>query len=133
MGKKFTPESIVVRTALDEHGSLLDVSRIAGEDLISYSERLFDAYANRSSSTYTGLLNGINRELDIDREDTIEIRIKSLGLGDTTSPFIILSSTTLIVSALREISVSKALKRLLRVLILSRVKSYKAAKLSLSC
>lgn len=95
MGKKFTPESIVVRTALDEHGSLLDVPRIAGEDLISYSERLFDAYANRSSSTYTGLLNGINRELDIDRKDTIEVRIKSLGLGDITSGSIILSSTTI--------------------------------------
>lgn len=92
---KFTPTPIVVRTPLDEHGSLLDVARIPGESLFDYSKRLFDAYANRASSTYGGLLNGINRELGLEREDVIKVTIRSLGMGDLTDSNIILTSSTI--------------------------------------
>lgn len=92
---KFTPTPIVVRTALDEHGSLLDVERIAGEDLRDYAERLFDAYANRASSTYNGLLNGINRELGLDRRDLISVAVRGLGFGDLTDPAIVMTQTTI--------------------------------------
>lgn len=91
----FVPVPIVIRTALDEHGSLLDVPRIAGEDLREYSKRLFDAYTNRAASTYTGLLNGINRELGLDRRDLITVSIRGIGFGDTTDPNVTLTSTTL--------------------------------------
>ena len=92
---KYTPTPIVVRTPLDEHGSLLDISRIAGEDLVNYSERLFDAYANRASSTYEGLLNGINRELNLDRRDLIDISIRGIGFGDSTSATVTFTQTTI--------------------------------------
>lgn len=92
----FTPEPIVIRTALDEHGSLLDLPRIAGEDLKEYSERLFDTYANRASSTYSGLLNGMDRELGLDRQDLIDISIRSVGLGDLTDPAITITPITII-------------------------------------
>jgi len=95
MGEKFTPAPIVVRTALDEHGSLLDISRIAGEDLVSYSKRLFDTYANRASSTYEGLINGINRELDLEKEDSIEVRVRGLGFGGLDDPSITVTATTI--------------------------------------
>lgn len=92
---KFTPEPIVIRTPLDEQGSLLDVTRIAGEDLVSYAERLFDAYANRASSTYQGLLNGINRELDLERRDLMTVNIRALGFGSLTDPSITFTNTTI--------------------------------------
>lgn len=92
---KFTPTPIVIRTALDEHGSLLDISRIPGEDLVSYSKRLFDTYANRASSTYEGLINGINRELDLEKLDTMEVRVRGLGFGDFDDPNIVLTAITI--------------------------------------
>jgi len=95
MSEKFTPTPIVIRTSLDEHGSLLDIPRIAGEDLVSYSKRLFDAYANRASSTYEGLVNGINRELGLSRKDILEIKIRGLGFGYFTDIDISYTSTTI--------------------------------------
>lgn len=92
---KFTPAPIVIRTSLDEHGSLLDVARIPGESLTDYSRRLFDAYANRASSTYEGLLNGINRELGLLREDIMEVRIRALGLGDMSTLMVTNTDTTI--------------------------------------
>ena len=92
---KFTPAPIVIRTSLDEHGSLLDVARIPGESLSDYSSRLFDAYANRASSTYSGLLNGINRELGLTRQDVMEVRIRSLGMGDLKNLSISHTSNTI--------------------------------------
>lgn len=92
---KFTPTPIVIRTSLDEHGSLLDVARIPGEPLTDYSRRLFDAYANRASSTYEGLLNGINRELGLLKEDVMEVRIRALGLGDMSTLMVTNTDTTI--------------------------------------
>jgi hypothetical protein len=92
---KFNLTPIVIRTSLDEHGSLLDVARIAGESLIDYSKRLFDAYANRASSTYDGLLNGINRELGLEKQDIIKIGIRPVGMGNLLGPSVSFTQTTI--------------------------------------
>lgn len=92
---KFTPSPIVIRTALDEHGSLLDISRIPGENLVSYSKRLFDTYANRASSTYEGLINGINRELDLEKREVIKIGIRGIGFGLLSDSDISITQTTI--------------------------------------
>ena len=92
---KFTPSPIVIRTALDEHGSLLDISRIPGENLVSYSKRLFDTYANRASSTYEGLINGINRELDLEKREVIKIGIRGIGFGLLSDSYISITQTTI--------------------------------------
>ena len=52
---KFNLEPVVIRTALDEVGSLLNVDRIPGEDLSIYARRILSTYSLRSSSTYQGL------------------------------------------------------------------------------
>jgi hypothetical protein len=78
---KYTPESITVRTPLDEIGSLLNVNRIPGEELRTYAERIYSTYVKRSSSTYQGLLNGINRALGVEEKDCIEVRVRSLFQG----------------------------------------------------
>ena len=75
---KYTPESIIVRTPLDEIGSLLNVNRIPGEELRTYAERIYSTYVKRSNSTYQGLLNGINRALGIEEVDCIDVSIRSL-------------------------------------------------------
>lgn len=49
----------------DEYGLLLDTPRISGERNARYKQRLLDVFRNRSSSSLTGLINGIARELDI--------------------------------------------------------------------
>ena len=79
---KYTPESIIVRTPLDEIGSLLNVNRIPGEELRTYAERIYSTYVKRSNSTYQGLLNGINRALGIEEVDCIDVSIRSLLQGD---------------------------------------------------
>lgn len=79
---KYTPEAITVRTPLDEIGSLLNVNRIPGEELRDYAERIYSTYVKRSSSTYQGLLNGINRQLGLEEKDCIKVNIRSLLQGD---------------------------------------------------
>jgi hypothetical protein len=91
----FTPTPIIIRTALDEHGSLLDIPRIPGEELRDYAKRLFDTYANRASSTYTGLLNGINRELGLDRTDLMTVDIRGIGFGEFADANVTLGTTTI--------------------------------------
>ena len=95
MGTKIIPSSLIARTALDEHGSLLDIERLPEESLLNYSERLFDVYANRASSTYEGLLNGINRELNLKRDDVLTISLRGIGFGYLDHPNITITQTTI--------------------------------------
>lgn len=81
MTKIFKPEATIVRTPLDEIGSLLNVDRIPAEDLKDYAERLYSTYVRRSSSTYDGLLNGINRALGLSEEEVIEVRYRAIMQG----------------------------------------------------
>jgi hypothetical protein len=53
----------------DRFGFLLGLERIPEEDNIDYKRRLFDVYEHRAGTTYSPLLNGIIRELDISFDD----------------------------------------------------------------
>lgn len=75
---EFNPEVINIRTALDEHGSALNIDRIIGEDLYSYKLRLLEANVNKASSTYDGLINGITRELGLLQERAFRVNLKAL-------------------------------------------------------
>lgn len=84
MSKTFKPETTIIRTPLDEVGSLINVDRIPGEELKDYAERLYDTYVKRSSSTYEGLINGINRAIGLTEQEIIEVRYRALlqGIAD---------------------------------------------------
>ncbi len=88
MTKVFKPESSIVRTPIDEIGSLLNVDRIAGESIANYVERLFGTFVKRSSSTYGGMLNGINRALGINEREALQINYRALLQGSLDSSFI---------------------------------------------
>lgn len=61
----YTPSTHAVWNELDDIGILLNLPRIDEEANISYKQRLFDVFAHRADSTYTGLINGITRELGL--------------------------------------------------------------------
>jgi len=93
MTTEYTPTPLVIRSAIDEIGSLLDVDRIPAEDLASYSKRLYDTYANRASSAYEGLINGINRELGLEKTECIEVSIRDIGAAALDANIVLTSST----------------------------------------
>jgi len=62
----------------DEHGVLVGLERLRGEKNKDYKQRLMDVGVNRASSTYTGLMNGINRELGLTPYDTIEVLVSGV-------------------------------------------------------
>ena len=92
---KYVPSELVVRTPLDEMGSLLDIPRIPGEELKKYSKRLYDTYINRASSTYEGLINGINRELGLEREPVISVDLRYIGAGEIDDIDVTVTSQTI--------------------------------------
>jgi len=94
MVQKFTPTPLIIRSSLDEIGSLIDIDRIPEEAPTSYLKRIFDTYANRASSTYEGLLNGINRELGVVKKDCIKIHIRDIGYLENNTN-ITLTATTI--------------------------------------
>ena len=59
--------------SLDEHGVLLGLPRLKGEPNKQYKQRLLDVGVNKANSSYSGLLNGINRELGIGVYDAVNI------------------------------------------------------------
>ena len=66
----------------DEHGVLLGLERLSGEKNKNYKQRLMDVGINRASSTYTGLMNGINRELGLVSYSTIEVLVAGVIAED---------------------------------------------------
>jgi len=59
--------------SLDEHGILLGLPRLKGETNKAYKQRLLDVGVNKANSSYSGLLNGISRELGLSIYDAINI------------------------------------------------------------
>lgn len=95
MTKIFKPEATVVRTPLDEIGSLLNVDRIPGEELKDYAERLYGTYVKRSSSTYEGLLNGINRAIGLTEQEIAEIRYRSIMTGTIDGSIVLVTQNSI--------------------------------------
>lgn len=60
-----TPDVYNIWNCFDEFGLLLGLPRIPGEKNRAYKARLLDVYTNPANSTYSGLINGISRELGI--------------------------------------------------------------------
>lgn len=74
--------------AFDEHGVLLDLDRIPGENNKVYKRRLLDVGVNRANATYQGLLNGITRELGFSIYDAIDIDFSATPIDPSYSPYI---------------------------------------------
>ena len=73
-----TPQPYNVWNAFDEQGLLLSLQRNPGEKNIPYKNRLLDVYANPGNSTYTGLVNGISRELGLQHDQITVNTLSSL-------------------------------------------------------
>lgn len=77
------PQRTNRETSIDLIGQLIDLYRLPGESLVSFKARILDQYVNRSNCSYGGLINGINRELDLDAQTTgilVDIRRDADGL-----------------------------------------------------
>lgn len=80
-----TPVSAPVFNELDYHGSLLGLQRLPEEKNAAYKKRLLDVYVHRSSASYTGLINGITRELNLQFFTPLTITLQS-GVPSAWSP-----------------------------------------------
>lgn len=83
---RYFPEKFNVITSADDIGAILDLARITGEDLFSYKKRILESSERLANSSYQGLINGINRELGLERNDIIEIDLKPVLAGDLSHP-----------------------------------------------
>lgn len=79
------PVPISISNEFDYFGSLLGLKRLPEEKNTSYKERLFDVYVHKANSTYTGLVNGITRELDLEFFNPITVTLNT-GLDPSWSP-----------------------------------------------
>lgn len=60
------PRAVSTFNELDSFGVLLGLERLPEEPNRDYKRRLLDVFTRRASSTYTGLINGITRELGLE-------------------------------------------------------------------
>lgn len=70
------PSATSVFNELDYHGSLLGLQRLPEERNPEYKKRLLDVYVHRANASYTGLVNGITRELGLTFFTPIKIELK---------------------------------------------------------
>lgn len=80
-----TPVATAITNEFDYVGSLLGLPRLPEERNDSYKGRLLDVFVHRANSTYTGLVNGITRELNLDMFRPISISLKN-GLDPSLTP-----------------------------------------------
>jgi hypothetical protein len=90
MSETLTPEAVNVVNTFDYIGLLLGLPRLPAEDNPTYRKRLWDVYVHLANSTEQGLINGITRELGLDRFDAIKISSSS-----SDSPRVIIKDTTI--------------------------------------
>lgn len=69
-----------VWNAFDEFGLLLNIYRLEGERNESFKNRILDVFKNPGNSTPKGMINGISRDLGIDKE---KVNIYSLSEKNT--------------------------------------------------
>lgn len=86
MTTRYIPEKFNVITSADDIGAIVDLARITGEDLYTYKTRILESSERLANSSYEGLINGINRELGLDRKEIIEINLKPVLAGDLSHP-----------------------------------------------
>jgi len=85
----------------DSFGLLAGISRLPEESNYLFRERITDAFARRGDSSYTGLVNSINRELGLSRKDTALTfsMIRNFGQPVEQSLSIFTSHTMMSISA----------------------------------
>lgn len=71
------PTPAPVFNEFDYHGTLLGLPRLLGESNANYKKRLLDVYVHRANSSYTGLINGITRELGLELFKPIRLTVKN--------------------------------------------------------
>lgn len=81
--------------SLDDHGVLVGIPRLKGEPNKTYKQRLLDVGVNKANSSYSGLLNGINRELGLTMYDAITVT-QSSPVTEGYVPMIEVDHATLI-------------------------------------
>lgn len=96
MTMRYFPEKFNTVTSADEIGMLQDIERISGESLLSYKKRILESSTKISNSSYSGLINGINRELGLSQKELIEVNLKKLLKGDLSDTLI--THTELVIS-----------------------------------
>jgi hypothetical protein len=79
------PVSNPINNELDYLGTLIGLERLPEERNDSYKGRLLDVYVSRANSSYTGLVNGITRELGLEFFSPITITLKP-GVPSTVYP-----------------------------------------------
>lgn len=94
--KRYYPEQFNVITSADDAGAIIDLQRIPGEDLATYRKRVIESSERVANSSYEGLINGINRELGLDRTEVFSIDLKSKLNGNTNNPVIHVAGDTII-------------------------------------
>jgi len=57
-----------VWNVFDEYGLLYDLPRISGEKNLEYKNRLLGVFRNPANTSFSGMINGISRELDVPRQ-----------------------------------------------------------------
>lgn len=71
-----------VGNTTDHFGGLLSLSRLPEEGNQDYIERIRDVVARPGGSHYRGLINGINRRLNLSQFDAIKVTMLSSPSGD---------------------------------------------------
>ena len=92
---KLIPQVVPVRTPLDDAGTFLNLDRLLGESLVAYKNRLLAVFAQRASSTYQGVINGLTRELGLQQAKGVRLNLKSFFTGTIPSIHISLTTKTL--------------------------------------
>ena len=70
-----------IGNSADHFGGLLSLPRLSGETNTEYIARIRDVMSNPANSTYKGLLNGITRDLGLEREPAIRVTAKASPAG----------------------------------------------------
>jgi hypothetical protein len=91
-----TPVTLHTKSALDDHGALLDLKRLPEEDNVSYYKRLQSVIPLRAGSHQEGLVHGITRELGLEEKIGIRISpISSSGKWVAPAPHMEITASTL--------------------------------------
>lgn len=82
---RLIPEPRNTFNEFDAFGLLLGLERLPVESNASYKKRLLDVNVHKANSTYTGLVNGITRELGLEFFNPVTLTVRS-DVDDTYVP-----------------------------------------------
>lgn len=86
MTKRYYPEKFNTTTNADNTAMIMDIERIPGESLFNYKKRILEASSKIANSSYNGLINGINRELNLKQVEAISVTLKPILNGNLADP-----------------------------------------------